>query len=241
MLFQAPQERKEDNTKGTHFHYLSIKPGESVIAYVAARTLWLYTHTEKRKTKLCVYKSTGGTLACPYCEALRPLSVRGWFCGYRASDGRPIAVWLNEESRVVCDKLTLHERVILTREKTPCSPVSVLPSLAKGQEYQTTLPERKNWADGELSLLRLVQQPELVQWAGASHPETLPMENAIPQHMHNQVVENPPTALEITAAHEDGPLADAIAALQSRIGGKAASTKSQREAKHSPSANGKHE
>lgn len=169
MLFQAPQERKEDLPKGIHFHYLSVKPGECVLAYLAAKPLWLYTHTVKRRTKLCVRRASGGTVPCILCEQFIPTNVKGWVCCYRASDGRPVAVWVSEESRAVCDKLALHERIVLTRERNPGSPVAVARQLCGLVPYQTTLAERQTWADPEPSLLRIVQQPELSQWVTGNH------------------------------------------------------------------------
>jgi hypothetical protein len=164
MLNQAPHERDGEGRGFVHFAYLPVNPGESLTAFVAARVVWVHTHTDKKKTKLCLKRVTGGDLLCPFCDAKMPSTVRGWAGFYREMDGRPIAVWLAEESRAVTDRLALHARVILARAKSVGSPVAVIPSLAPGMEYRTTLRERQRWVNSQMSLVKITGQEYLIEW-----------------------------------------------------------------------------
>lgn len=164
MTLPSAPKRGEGTPRRVHFTYTSTAGGSSYHAYIAGPTIWLYMHPNRDGSKPCLHELTDGQLVCQ-CDA-RPLIpvMKGWVPLYRESDYKPICVPVNEESRDHLDTLALHTRVVVARERSRGSAVTVVRALSHMPIFATTIPERRVAADLTTTLLFMFKMPELIDW-----------------------------------------------------------------------------
>ncbi len=170
MLPQIPSGGERRHAR-THFSYVTVERGGNWEAYAAGPAQWFPMHCSRR-SKPCVEEMTDCDLACPFCAKGHVAIVKGYLPLYRASDGRPVVVVIDEASRHLADKLALHESVTVGRERSRGSAVWVARPLAQRPSYTTTLEARRAPADLTETLLRLWALPELVEWYRRTHVST---------------------------------------------------------------------
>jgi hypothetical protein len=167
MLPNAPR-RGGERARSLHWCYVPISKGESCHCYIAGPSQWFAVHPSSR-TKPCLHELTGGEIACELCAAGKIATVKGYVPLYRQSDGKPIVVLVDEVSRDTLDVLPFLTRVVVMREKTVGSAVSIGRAPVQTPIYESTLPERKKPGDLTNTLLAMWKIPELTLWYRTTH------------------------------------------------------------------------
>lgn len=151
-----------------HFNNWSVKPGERHFAWYAGGAQWFVCHPSDRGTKPCLHWMTKGKLGCRFCGINKVPCQLGYAPMWRAVDIRPLFVIVYEEEREWIEKLELHDRVQIGREKDAGARIWVRVSVDQEPKFQTTLLRRTVKQDITASLLRLWRMPELVAWLTGS-------------------------------------------------------------------------
>lgn len=176
---RLPQASPEDGGRGSHEHFTnwSIGCGEKHYAYVAGRCQWFVCHPSER-SKPCTHWMTKGDVPCKRCAQKKPVCQLGYLPVWRGTDWRPKFVILYQPEREHVDKLKLHQRVIIFRERDRGSTLTIRPALETEPAFVTTLEHRKWPQDIWFTLLTVWDIPELTSWV-ASVCE--PSDNALSQ------------------------------------------------------------
>lgn len=160
-LPQANPERGRN--RHVHFRYVGTSNGSTWTGWLAGVPHWYLCHT-KGKTKPCLHEMTSGAVNCPRCTETKEPEMIAYVPIYREVDCSPVMVIIHGEQRERAEQLSLHQRIVIGREKDQADGVWLSPALKRTPEFQTTLEERRRPADLTETLLRLWQLPDLVTW-----------------------------------------------------------------------------
>lgn len=146
-----------------NWSYWSVKPGEDHFAYVAGYCKWFVCHPSER-TKPCLHWFTKGELPCKLCAKEKFTAEVGYLPVWRGTDWRPKLVVLYAPEREHVDRLRLHQRILVGRERESGAQVFVRVAANQEPAFNTTREERKRPADITNTLLTLWGIGELVVW-----------------------------------------------------------------------------
>lgn len=156
-----------------HFNNWQVKGGERHFAYYAGGAQWFIAHPSDRGTKPCLCWMTKNALSCRFCAANKCPVNLGYVPLWRAIDWRPLLVIVYQEEREWIDKLQLHDRVQLGREKESGARIWVRRCLDQEPRFSTTLARRMVTQDITPSLLRLWKLADLNAWLNSQSDNAL--------------------------------------------------------------------
>lgn len=147
-----------------YFNNWSVGGGEKHPAYFAGGTQWFVAHPSDLGSKPCLHWMTKGALPCRFCTGHKTPCQLGYVPLWRAVDSRPLFVIVYGEEREHVERLRLHERVCVGREKDKGARIWVRRTMEQEPRFQTALLRRMREQDITKSLLRIWKLPELVAW-----------------------------------------------------------------------------
>lgn len=147
----------------SHHSYVETMKGTHWLAWIAGPTAWYVCHPSTR-TKPCLDEVTGGELVCPWCAAGKIPSVRGYVPLYRCADAKPVLTIVPDDGREALEKLRLHARVSVSRQRDDSAGVAVTAASPPTPLYQTTRADRMRAVDLTGCLLTLWALPVLTDW-----------------------------------------------------------------------------